>query len=108
LVEDPEAVEEIEAIFALDGIEIVFLGPFDLAVAMGLGGADYRHPKLAAILDRVVAAASRHGKHVMTTVGATIDHEYAASLVARGVRVLSFSADVAVFLAACRRIASLR
>lgn len=107
LVEDPAAVEEVEAIFALDGIEIVFLGPFDLAVSMGLGGADYRHPKLAAILDRVVAAARKHGKHVMTTVGATIDEQYAASLVAKGVRVLSFSADVAVFLAACRRIASL-
>ncbi len=108
LVEDMAAVEEIEAILALEGIEVVFLGPFDLSVSMGLAGADYRHPKLAAILDRVVGAAKARGKHVMTTVGATIDHEYAASLVHRGVRLLSFSADVAVFLSACRRIAALR
>lgn len=107
LVEDEAAVDEIDAIFALDGIEIAFLGPFDLAVSMGLGGADYKHPKLAAILDRVVAAARKHGKHVMTTVGATIDHDYAASLVKKGVTCLSFSADVAVFLTACRRIAAL-
>jgi 4-hydroxy-2-oxoheptanedioate aldolase len=98
LVEDEAAVSEIDKIFALDGIEIVFLGPFDLSVAMGLDGADYRHPKLAAILDRVVAAGRKHGKHVMTTVGATIDTDYAATLIAKGVRALSFSADVAVFL----------
>ncbi len=108
LVEDPEAVEAIDAIFALDGIEVVFLGPFDLSIAMGLKGADYRHPELAAVLDRVVASARKHGKHVMTTVGATIDETYAATLVERGVRLLSFSADVAVFLTACRRIAALR
>ncbi len=108
LVEDERAVNEIEDIFALDGIEVVFLGPFDLSISMGLQGADYKHPKLAAILDRVVAAAKANNKHVMTTVGATIDHDYAASLVAKGVRLLSFSADVAVFLTACRRIASLR
>jgi 4-hydroxy-2-oxoheptanedioate aldolase len=108
LVEDPEAVEAIDSIFAIDGIDIVFLGPFDLSISMGLKGADYRHPKLAEILDRVVAAANKRGKYVMTTVGATIEHEYAAALVARGVRLLSFSADVAVFLTACRRIAALR
>jgi len=107
LVEDESAVDEIEAIYSLDGIRIAFLGPFDLAVSMGLGGADYRHPRLAAVLEHVVAAARRQGKHVMTTVGATIDHDYAASLVAKGVQCLSFSADVAIFLNACRHIAAL-
>jgi len=106
LVEDETAVNEIDAIFAIDGIEVVFLGPFDLAVSMGLGGADYRHPKLMEILERVVASARKHSKHVMTTVGATIDEQYAAGLVAKGVTCLSFSADVAVFLAACRRISN--
>ena len=108
LLEDAAAIDGIEAMFALDGIEVVFLGPFDLAISMGLPGADYRDGRLMAVLQRAVAAARAHGKHVMTTVGATIDHEYAAMLVASGVRLLSFSADVAVFLTACRRIASLR
>ncbi|MBL0419309.1 siderophore biosynthesis protein SbnG [Ramlibacter sp. AW1] len=107
LVEDEAGVAQIDDIFALDGIDIVFLGPFDLAIAMGLGAADFRHPRLADVLDTVVSAARRHGKHVMSTVGATIDEAYAESLRERGVRLLSFSADVAVFMAACRRIARL-
>jgi 4-hydroxy-2-oxoheptanedioate aldolase len=107
LVEDEAGVAQIDDIFALDGIDVVFLGPFDLAISMGIGAADFRHPRLAAALDTVVTAARRHGKHVMSTVGATIDEGYAASLRDRGVRILSFSADVAVFMAACRRIAQL-
>jgi len=107
LLEDAESVEEIERIFAVDGIEVVFVGPFDLSVSMGLGGADFRHPRMMSVLERAVNAATRSRKHVMTTVGATIDLEYAAMLIASGVRLLSFSADVAVFLNACRRISAL-
>jgi len=107
LVEDETGIEEIDGIFALDGVDVVFLGPFDLAISMGLGAVDFKHPRLSAVLDTVVAAARRHGKHVMSTVGATIDEHYAATLRDRGVRLLSFSADVAVFMAACKRIAQL-
>jgi 2-keto-3-deoxy-L-rhamnonate aldolase RhmA len=102
LVEDAAALDEIEAILDLDGVEVVFVGPFDLSISLGLGGADYRHPRMAQVLRDVVAAAAMRGKFVMTTVGATIDNAYAAELINFGVQMLSFSADVAVFMNACR------
>ena len=102
LVEDAAALDEIEAILDLDGVEVVFVGPFDLSISLGLGGADYRHPRMAQILRDVVAAANQRGKFVMTTVGATIDNAYAGELMKAGARMLSFSADVAVFMNACR------
>lgn len=108
LVEDAAALDEIEAIFAVDGIEVVFLGPFDLSISLGLRGADYKDPRMAQILRNVAAAADRHGKFVMTTVGATIDNDYAAALMRSGVRMLSFSADVAVFMNACRKAVDVR
>jgi 4-hydroxy-2-oxoheptanedioate aldolase len=108
LIEDREGLDTAQAILDLEGIDIVFLGPFDLAVSLGIPGADYRHARLHGILTDLVAAATQRGKFVMTTVGATIDHEYAATLVRAGVRLLSFSADVAVFMNACRKIATLR
>ncbi len=107
LIEDEAGVAECEGILDLDGVEVVFVGPFDLSLSMGLAGQDYRHPRLAAALDRIVLAARERGKHVMTTVAATIDHAYAALLVERGVTLLSFSADVGVFHSACRGIAAL-
>jgi len=108
LVEDASALDTIDDIFAIDGIDVVFLGPFDLSISLGLRGADFRHPRMAAILADVVAVARRHGKFVMTTVGATIDNAYAAALIDAGARMLSFSADVAVFMAACRRAVGVR
>ncbi|MFO1395504.1 MAG: aldolase/citrate lyase family protein [Burkholderiales bacterium] len=108
LVEDAEGLAAIEEIFAIDGIDVVFLGPFDLSISLGLGGVDFRHPRMAAILADVVACARHHGKYVLTTVGATIDNDYAATLIGAGARLLSFSADVAVFMAACRRAVGVR
>lgn len=107
LIEDAGAIDEVEAILDTDGVEVVFVGPFDLSMSMGLPGSDYRHPQLAAALKHVVQAAQSRGKYVMTTVGGTIDREYAAMLINSGVRLMSFSADVAVFLTACKGIAAL-
>lgn len=49
----------------------------------------------------VVGVVSARGKFVMTLLAAAIDNGYAAQLVGAGVRMLRFSADVAVFMHAC-------
>jgi 2-keto-3-deoxy-L-rhamnonate aldolase RhmA len=108
LLEDASAIDSLEAMFDIDGIDIVFIGPFDLSISLGLDGADFRHPVMADILDRCLALAQARGKFVMTTVGATLDGAYAGELLGRGVRMLRFSADVAVFLNACRAAVRLR
>lgn len=104
LLEDAAAVDEIEDMLALPGVDVIFVGPWDLSISLGVPASNYDHPKLAAVLDRAVAAARKNGKHIMTTVGATIDTNYAARLVGKGVSLLSFSADILVFLDACKRI----
>jgi 4-hydroxy-2-oxoheptanedioate aldolase len=104
LLEDKEAIDDIEEILAIDGIDIVFLGPFDYSVALGIAGATFDHPTMAAALDRVVAMARARGKYVMTSVGARIDTTYARKIFDHGVRLISYSADALVFLEACRGI----
>ncbi len=44
----------------------------------------------------------------MLAVGEKISTDYARQITARGVQVISFSADALVFLKACRDIASLK
>ena len=60
-VETPEAIEEIEAIAALAGVDGIWIGHFDLSVAMGIP-ARFDHPKFQAAMQRAVAACKRHGK----------------------------------------------
>ena len=47
-----DAVENIEAITAVAGIDCVFIGPYDLSASMGLMG-EVTHPDVVAAIDRV-------------------------------------------------------
>ena len=61
MVESRRAVEEIEAIAALPGLDGLFAGPFDLSAAYGVPG-QVDHHEVEAAVERVVWAAARHGK----------------------------------------------
>ena len=60
-IETAEAVEAAEEIAALEGVDVLFVGPLDLSVNMGCPG-DFTPPPFVAALERVVAACRRHGK----------------------------------------------
>ncbi len=60
-IETPEGIDEIEAIAALDGVDGIWIGHFDLSVAMGIP-ARFGHPKFRAAMRRAGAACARHGK----------------------------------------------
>jgi 4-hydroxy-2-oxoheptanedioate aldolase len=108
LVEDPATVADMDALAAMEGLDIFFLGPFDFSVAAGVPGATFDHPLLAGAIETMVAAARRHGKYVMTSVGDRIDTALGRSLLDKGVRMISYSADALVFRRACQDIARLK
>lgn len=60
MIEDLPALEQIDAIAATPGVDIVAVGPSDLARALGVGGTN-DHPKLGEAVDRVAAAVRRSG-----------------------------------------------
>ena len=60
-VETREALANIQAIAAVDGIDGVFIGPADLSASMGhLGNA--AHPEVAAAIDDAIASVRQCGK----------------------------------------------
>jgi 2-keto-3-deoxy-L-rhamnonate aldolase RhmA len=60
-IETPEAVEIVDQIAALDGVDWLFVGPADLSVTLGVPG-DFMHPKCLAALERVNEAVKKVGK----------------------------------------------
>jgi len=63
MIETREAVEAIDEILAVEGIDGVFVGPNDLCIALTDGDrADTRDPILDGALDRIVAATRAAGK----------------------------------------------
>jgi 2-keto-3-deoxy-L-rhamnonate aldolase RhmA len=61
-IETATAVKNIDAILAVDGVDVVFVGPTDLAMSMFGVPAKWGDPAYMAALDRVVKAADKAGK----------------------------------------------
>jgi 2-keto-3-deoxy-L-rhamnonate aldolase RhmA len=85
MIEDPEALEDIDAILAVEGIDGVFIGRGDLTVALGAEANDA--PSVKAAVDRVLAAALRAAKPVCVMVGSAAE--------AKGFRDIGASAFIA-------------
>lgn len=60
-IETREAVDNLDAIAAVEGADVLFVGPLDLSTNYGMSG-DYTNPDFAEILRKVAAAARRAGK----------------------------------------------
>jgi len=59
-IETPEALENIDAIAAVPGLDGLFIGPGDLSLRLGCP-LDWTNPKMVAAQATVAAAAARHG-----------------------------------------------
>ena len=60
-IETPRAVENAAEIAAVDGVDVLFVGPLDLSTGLGVQGR-YDEPVYLEALDRVARAAARAGK----------------------------------------------
>lgn len=61
-IEDPEAIDDIEAIAAVEGVDALFVGRVDLTVAYGADSQD--DPRVIAAVEAVCAAGRRHRRPV--------------------------------------------
>jgi 4-hydroxy-2-oxoheptanedioate aldolase len=60
-IETAQAVEAADSIAAVDGVDVLFVGPLDLSVNLGFPG-DFSPPHFVAALEKVIAACHKHGK----------------------------------------------
>lgn len=60
-IESPSALEAADAIAAVDGVDVLFVGPADLSHSLGVPGR-FSEARYQAGLRRVVAACRAHGK----------------------------------------------
>ncbi|WP_434994696.1 HpcH/HpaI aldolase family protein [Arthrobacter sp. Ld5] len=60
-IESAAAVDAVEDILAVDGVDAIFVGPSDLAASLGLLGQQ-EHPDVVAAVGQCLAAAGRAGK----------------------------------------------
>lgn len=95
MIETLEAIEALDDILSVPGIDVAYVGPSDLAISMGYRPGTSEAPFLA-MLDRIVAACNRHG--VVPGIQAT--PATASDRLARGFRMVTVVSDLQAFRAA--------
>ena len=71
-IETPEALENAEAIAAVPGVDVLFLGPGDMSLRLGSSPA-VSDPVMLEVQRKVAAACKRHGKAWGRPVGTATD-----------------------------------
>jgi 2-keto-3-deoxy-L-rhamnonate aldolase RhmA len=93
LVETEPGLRNVEAIAATPGIDVVWLGHFDLTNSLGIPG-QFDHPRYRSAVDALLAAAERHGKPAGFMAA---DEAWARDYAARGFRMIAYGLDHALY-----------
>ena len=94
-IETLSAVEECEAIAAIEGVDALFVGPSDLSQSLGVTG-QFFHEKCLAAIDKVSQACRNTGK---PWAAVTFNPQHAEMLTSKGCRMLSPTNDVRLAVA---------
>jgi 2-keto-3-deoxy-L-rhamnonate aldolase RhmA len=104
-IETARGLEEVDGIAATDGIDVLWIGHFDLSASLGIPG-DFESGTFRTAVDRILAAGERTGKPVGMVCGSV---EEGRALLERGFRILAYSIDIWLYEEAVRAgIAGLR
>ncbi len=104
-IETRSGLEHVEEIAATPGVDVLWIGQFDLSVAMGIPGA-FDDPRMNAAEDRMLAACADAGVAAGVLVAST---EVARSMRDRGFRMIAVGTDIDLYGAAVKqRLAALR
>jgi 2-dehydro-3-deoxyglucarate aldolase len=101
MIEHRDAVENIDEILSVEGVDAFIIGPYDLSASMGMPG-ETGHPTVQEAIARVREAGIAHDKpggiHVVEP-----DREELYRQIDSGYRFLGYGLDVRILDSTCRR-----
>ena len=104
-IESTTGLKNLDAIAATAGVDVLWVGHYDLSQSMGIPGK-FEHREFQAALRSVIEAARRHGKLTGIQPG---DRDQAERWLRAGFQVLSWTTDIALYRATLQKeIAALR
>ena len=100
-IEGTEGIENLDDIIAVDDIDVIFIGPYDLSQSLGIPG-QVNDPKCIAAIKTIVEKCQAKNKDM----GIFADNvETAKRYKDLGVKYISISVDVGIFGKACKELA---
>jgi len=99
LLETERAFENLEEIVSVPGVDIAWVGHYDLTVSMGIP-TQFDHPRCLAAMDALVETCRRHGVAPGFLPGTP---DAAVHWIEKGFRAISLGSDIGVFMDGMRR-----
>jgi 2-dehydro-3-deoxyglucarate aldolase/4-hydroxy-2-oxoheptanedioate aldolase len=98
-IETAEGLANVDAIAAVEGIDALWIGQFDLTTSLGIPG-QFDHPLFVDGTGKILEACHKHGKAATLAV---MDPEQLAAGKQQGFRLLVYAADLWIYQQALRR-----
>ena len=100
-VEHIDAVNNLEAILSVEGVDAFFVGPYDLSASLGIPG-QFERPLMKDAMQRIEAIGTASGRvpgiHVIEP-----NPDELKSRIEQGYRFVAYSVDIRMLDCACRR-----
>ena len=100
MVESPEAIERVDAIAAVPGIDSVLIGTNDLCAELGIPGK-FDDPKVEDAYRKVVAACKKAGIH--PGMGGVYDPKLMEKYIGYGMRLILSGGDISFLMAGAKQ-----
>ena len=97
--ENTKGLENLDAICQVPGIDVVFLGPYDMSQSMGITG-QVSHQRIQEAAAKVVETAKKYGKIAGIFVGSGAAAKERA---AQGFQYITIGTDAGLYAAKCRQ-----
>ena len=98
--ETVESLDRLDEICAVPGIDVVFLGPYDMSASMGIAG-QVDHPRVEAAAARILEITARHGIAAGIYAGSGAK---ARARARQGFRYITVGMDTVLFSTICKQV----
>mgnify|MGYP003312022450 CR=1 FL=1 len=106
MLESPEAIENVEEIAAVSGVDVILIGTNDLCMEMGIPG-DYANPKIKEAYKKVIASCKKYGK--TPGMGGVYNEELMSEYIDLGMKFILSGSDLSFMMSsALQRSKNLR
>jgi 4-hydroxy-2-oxoheptanedioate aldolase len=102
-IETKKGIENLDAIAAVEGLDMLYVGPSDLGLSLGRAvKADQTDPVVVEAIDKVLAAAKRHGRQAGIFCRSVA---YARAMAAKGFDLVTVESDEGLLMQGAERLA---
>ena len=95
MLESPEAIDNVDSIAAIVGVDVILIGTNDLCMEMGIPG-DYSNPKVKDAYIKVIEACKNYGK--TPGMGGVYNEELMSNYIKMGMRFILSGSDLSFMM----------